>query len=228
MDASKLFLLDFALTYAIVAVQSLSRVWLFAHHESPHTRLPCPSPAPGACSNSCPSSRWCHPTISSSVTPFSSCLPSFPASGSFPMSHLFKSGGQSTRASASVLPVNIVLISFRIDWFDLAVQGTLKAQFFWFPDLRNHLLISQGTWVADSFLKILSWFTILLYTLPRLKHLWNSLWCWNNRKDHSKTQGPEDTQQYHFTSLAGAVCGNMGRNIKSWQADWKTPTSPKS
>ena len=82
------------------------------------------------CSNLCPSSQWCHPTISSSVVPFS-CLQSFPASGSFPTSCLFTSGGQSigTSASASVLPVNIQgLISFRIDWFDLpAVQSTFKS-----------------------------------------------------------------------------------------------------
>ena len=68
-------------------------------HGLQHTRLPCPSPTPRACSNSCPSSRWCHPTISSSVIPFSSCLRSFPASGSFPMSQFFTSGGQSFGAS---------------------------------------------------------------------------------------------------------------------------------
>ena len=78
-----------------------------------HVRLPCPSPTPGVYSNSCPSSWWCHPTIISSVIPFSSCLQSFPASGSFPMSQFFASGGHSTVAStlASVLPVNIQ------DWF---------------------------------------------------------------------------------------------------------------
>ena len=64
-------------------VQSLSRVRLFASHELQHARPPCPSPTPGAYSNSCPLSRWCHPTISSSVIPFSSCPRSFPASGSF-------------------------------------------------------------------------------------------------------------------------------------------------
>ena len=91
-----------------------------------HTRLPCPSPIPRACSNSCASSQWCHATIWSSVVPFSSCLQSFPASGSFPMSQFFSSGGQSIGASASVLPMNIQ--DFRIDWFDLlAVQGTLKS-----------------------------------------------------------------------------------------------------
>ena len=82
-------------------------------HEPQHARPPCPSPTPGVHSNSCPSSRWCHPSISSSVVPFSSCPQSFPASGSFLMSQLFTSGGQSigVSASASVLPVNIW------DWF---------------------------------------------------------------------------------------------------------------
>ena len=77
-------------------------------HESQHARPPCPSPTPGVYSNSCPSSRWWHPAISSSVIPFSSCPQSLPASGSFPMSQLFTSGGQSTgvSASASVLPMN--------------------------------------------------------------------------------------------------------------------------
>ena len=74
-----------------------------------HTKLPCPSQTPGPCSNSCPLSQWCHPNISSSVIPFSSCLQSFPASRSFPLSQLFASGGQSIGASASalVLPMSI-------------------------------------------------------------------------------------------------------------------------
>ena len=78
-------------------------------HGLQHARLPCPSPILGACSNSWPLCRWCHPTISSSVIPFSSCPQSFPASGSFQMSQLFASGGQRIRASASasVLPINI-------------------------------------------------------------------------------------------------------------------------
>ena len=78
-------------------------------HGLQHPRLPCPSPSPRVCSKSCPLSQWCHPTIASSVAPFSSCLQSFPASVSFSMSWLFKSGGQSigASASASVLPMNI-------------------------------------------------------------------------------------------------------------------------
>ena len=88
----------------------------------PHTRLPCPSPNPRACSNSFPSSRWCHPTISSSVIPVSSCLQSFTASGSFLRSQFFASGGQSigTSDSASVLPVNIQ------DWFLLGWTGLIS------------------------------------------------------------------------------------------------------
>ena len=82
-------------------------------HGLQHTRLPCPSPTPRACSNLCPSSQWCHPTISSSVIPFSSCLQSFPASGSFLMSQFFPSGGQSigVLASTSVLPFNRYVLS---------------------------------------------------------------------------------------------------------------------
>ena len=100
-------------------------------HELQHTRLPSPSLTPGVCSNSCPWNQWCHPTISLSVIPFSSCLQSFPALGSFLMSWLFASGGQSIGASASAISPSSEywgLISFRTDWFDLlAVQGTLKS-----------------------------------------------------------------------------------------------------
>ena len=100
------------------------------HHGLQHARLPCPSLTPRPCSNSCPLSWWSHPTISSSVIPFSSCLQSFPASGSFPMSQLFTSGGQSVGASAFIRPSNEHpgLISFRMDWLDLlAVLGTPKS-----------------------------------------------------------------------------------------------------
>ena len=105
---------------------------LLQPHGLQHAKLSCPSPSPGACSDSCPLSRWCHLTISSSVIPFSSCPQSFSALGYFPMSQLFASGGQSigVSPSASVLPMNehSGLISFRMDWLDLlAVQGTLKS-----------------------------------------------------------------------------------------------------
>ena len=96
-----------------------------------HARLPSPSPSPRVCWNSCPLSQWCNPTISFSIVPFSSYLQSFPASGSFPMSQFFTSGDQSIGSfSFSIIASNeySVLLSFRIDWFDLlAVQGTLTS-----------------------------------------------------------------------------------------------------
>ena len=98
-------------------------------HELQHTRPPCPSPTPRVHPNPCPLSQWCHPTISSSVVPFSSCPQSFPASGSFPVSQLSTSGAQIIGVSASTLPSNEHPgLIFRIDWLDLlAVQGTLKS-----------------------------------------------------------------------------------------------------
>ena len=101
------------------------------HHGLQHARPPCPSPTPRVHPNPCPLSQWCHPTISSSEVPFSSCSQYFPASGSFQMRQLFKSCGQSigVSASTSVPPMNHPgLITFMMDWLDLfAVQGTLKS-----------------------------------------------------------------------------------------------------
>ena len=93
-------------------------------HGLQHARPPCPSPTPRAYSNSSPLSRWCHPTISSSVIPFSSCLQSFPALGSFPVSQFFTSGGQTigVSASASVLPMNIQ------NWFPLELADLVSLQ----------------------------------------------------------------------------------------------------
>ena len=114
----------------VVIVQSLSRVQLFAPHGLQHARLPRPSLFPRVCSNSCPLSLWCHPTISSPVAPFSSCPQSFPVSGFFQWAGFL-------HQVAKVLELQLQhqsfqwileLISFRIDWFDLlAVQGTLKS-----------------------------------------------------------------------------------------------------
>ena len=106
------------------AVQSLSHVQLFATAWTEHARLPCLPPIPGACLKSCASSWWSHPTISPSVIPFSSCLQSFPASGSFQMSQFLASGGPSVgvSASTSVLPMNIQ------DWFPLGWTGWISLQ----------------------------------------------------------------------------------------------------
>ena len=112
------------------SVQLLSGVRLFATPWNAAARLPCLSPTPGVYSNSCPSIRCCHPSMSSSVIPFSPCLQSFPGSGSFPRSQFFTSGGQNIGSfSFSINPSSecLELIVSRIDCFDLlAVQGTLK------------------------------------------------------------------------------------------------------
>ena len=128
-------------------------------HGLQHTRPPCPSPTPGVYSNSSPLSRWCHPTISSSVIPFSSHLQSFPASGSFQMSQFFTSGGQSIGSfSFTISPSNEYsgLISFRMDWLDLlAVQRTLKS------------LLQHYSWkyfkknIQNHFTHVLHWETVL-------------------------------------------------------------------
>ena len=106
----------------IGVIQSLSHVQLFAIHGLQCARSPCPSPSSRVCSHSCPLGWWWHSTISSSVVPFSSCLQSFSTSGSFPLTHIFKSGGQSTGVSASapVLPMDIQ------GWFPLGLTGLLS------------------------------------------------------------------------------------------------------
>ena len=106
------------------SAQLLNRVQLLWPHESQHARPPCPSPSPGDHSNPLPSSRWCHPTISSSVVPFSSCPQSLPASESFPVSQLFTWGGQSTGVSALALflPKNTQ------DWSPLGWTGWTSLQ----------------------------------------------------------------------------------------------------
>ena len=119
-------------------------VWI---HGLQHPRLPYPSPCPRVCSDSCPLSKWCHPTISSSIVPFLSCLQSFPASGSFPLSQLFASGGQSVgaSASASVFPMNIQ------GWFPLD-------SLVWFPfcprDSQESSLEPQFKGIHSSMLSL--------------------------------------------------------------------------
>ena len=132
-------------------------------------RLPCPSPTPGACSNSCPLSQWCHPTISFSVIPFSSCLQSFPSSGYFPRSQFFASGGQSigASASASVLPLNIQ------DWFPLGLTGWISllskglSRVFSNNTVQKHH--SFGTQLSWAFLSFL-----LISTLTSIHDYWKN------------------------------------------------------
>ena len=141
-------------------------------HESQHARTPCPSPSPGVHWNSCPSSRWCHPAISSSVVPFSSCLQSFPASESFQMNHLHLRirWPKYWRFSFSTNPSNeySVLISFRMDWLDLlAVQGTLKSL------LQQQSSKHQffGTQLSYWYFSLQSWFQLVLHPI------WHFAWC---------------------------------------------------
>ena len=181
-------------------------------HGLQNARLPCPSPTPRACSNSCPWSWWCHPTISSSVIPFSSCLQPFLASGSFPVSQFFTSDGRSigVSTSASVLPMNIQ------DWFPLGltgfdflvVQGTLlqhhssKASILqcsaFFTVKLSHPYMTTGKIIAltrQTFVgKVMSLLfnrlsNLVIAFLPRCKHLLISdgcshhlQWFWSPRK----------------------------------------------
>ena len=166
-------------------------------HRLQETRLPYPTLSPWVCSNSWPLSRWCHPTISSSVAPFSSCPQSFPASGSFPVGQLFTSGGQNIGASvsASVLPFNIQsllplglsgLISLQSKWFTRVFSSTRvqKRQFFdaqpsWWSISHIHTWLLEKTIaltistfvskVISLLFNMLSWFVIAF--LPRSKHL---------------------------------------------------------
>ena len=121
-------------------------------HESQHTRPPCPSPNPGVHPDSCPSSPWCHPAISSSVVPFSSWPQSLPASGSFPMSQFFASSGQSIRASAStsVLPMNIQ------DRFPLGLTGLISL---YYSDSQESSPTTQFKSINSS---VLAFFTVQL------------------------------------------------------------------
>ena len=131
-------------------------------HGLQHTRLPCPSPSPRACSNSCSLSRWCHPTISSSMVPFSSCFLSFPAPESFPVSQFLETGSQSigVSASASVLPVNIQ------DWFPLGLMD-------WYPCSQRD---SQESSLTPEFKRINSLAPNFLYnpTLTSIHDFWKN------------------------------------------------------
>ena len=149
-------------------------------YELQHTRLPCPYLAPWVCSNSCPLSWWCHPIISSSVTPFSSCPQSFPASGSFPMNRLFTSGGQSIRASASspVLPMNIQ------DWFHSGLMGLIS-------------LLSKGLSRVSSSTTV--WKHQFFGAQPSL--WFNLTFIYDNWKNYSFDYGPLSTKWYLCFSI---------------------------
>ena len=130
------YLLLHCISYSVSSVtQSCLTLW---PHELQHARPPCPSPTPGVYSNSCPSGRWCHPTISSSVIPFSSCLQSFPASGSFPMSQCLSSGGQRS-FSFSISPYNEYSGLISLGWTGwISLQSKGLSRVFSNTTVQNH------------------------------------------------------------------------------------------
>ena len=152
-------------------------------HELQHTRPPCPSPTPGVYINPCPSSRWCHPAISSSVVPFSSCSQSFPASGSFPMSQLLAWGGQSigVSASTSVLPMNTQdwSPSGWTAWISLKSRGlskdisntTVQKHQFFGAQLSSPSNSHMHTWLLGKKPIILARQTFVGKVIPRLLNM---------------------------------------------------------
>ena len=130
-------------------------------HGLQHDRLPYPSPTPGAYANSSPSSQWCHPTISSFVIPFYSCLQSFPASGSFPMSQFFASGGLNigVSASASVLPTNIQ------DWFPLGLTDLISLQSKGFSRVFSNTTVQNINWMCLFYENSLSFKLVHLFCM---------------------------------------------------------------
>ena len=181
-------------------------------HESQHARPPCPSPTPGVHSNSCPSSQWCHPAISSSVVPFSSFPQSLPASESFPMSQLFASGGQSTgvSASASVLPMNTQ------DWSPLEWTGWISLQS---RDSQANLKHSSdylsSSWLQRRY-KLLYEFVFLdpATTLGKEKiQMWGYRLIWSLGRDdpitRNKNWGGGFSSEYVRTSLNPPRCPSL-------------------
>ena len=140
------------------SVHSLSHVRLVATSWLQHARLPCLLPTPRACSNSCPFSRWCYPTISSSIAPFS-CFQTFPASGSFPMSQFLASGGQSIGASASVLPMNIQ------GWFPLGLTGLISLMSKGLSRVFSSTIIQKHQMCEFKVHNVINWYHSILQNI---------------------------------------------------------------
>ena len=140
-------------------------------HGLRHARLPCPPPTPGAYSNSCPSSWWSHPTIPSSVVPFSSCLQSFPTSGSFPMSQFFASGGRgiAVSASASILLMNIQ------DWFPLRSTGLISLQSKGLSRVFSNTTVQKHQFFEHQF-NSMSLFYSNIYKCKKELNMWFKFW----------------------------------------------------
>ena len=196
-------------------------------HGLQYTRPPCSSPISGAYLNSRPSHRQCHPTISSSVVPRSSCPQSFPESESFPMSQFFTSGGQSigASASASVLPMNIGnrfplgLISFRMDWLDLlAVQGTLKSL------LQHHTSKATILWCSAFFTVQLShpyMTTGKIIALPRWTFVGKVLKTHvSNELVPGGDRWKQDALSFKMTEMPFLAGNLLKASQRRWQPSW--------
>ena len=194
--------LEISWCFSLVRISSVTQLCpTLRSHESQHARPPCPSPTPGVHPNPCPLSRWCHPAISSSVIPFSSCPQSFPALGSSPMSQLFAWGGQSIGSfSFNISPSNEHpgLISFRMDWLDLlVVQGTIKSL------LQHHRL-------KASILRCSAFFLVF-----RSHHLCLSRIIWANNCHWLINLGKRD-DSYELKDVSYDNSNSQYINVKSF------------
>ena len=178
-------------------------------HGLKHARLSCPSPTPGACSDSCPSSQWCNPTTSSSVVPFSQ-LQSFPASGSFPVSQLFTWGGQSigVSASASVIPMNIQ------DWYPLGLTGLIFLHF-------------RGLWRVFSNTTIVQKYQFHLFVTALSMHRLAVMFLF---LPFLATVGAINDECSTLTSKGGQdlIKRNMGVPAENFWSKWERNSLPKS
>ena len=213
-------------------------------HGLQHTRLCRPSPSPGVRSNSCPLSRWCHPTVSSSVVPFSSCLQSFPGSGSFPVSQLFTSGGRNIEASASasVLPVNIQ------GWFPLGLtvlilqsksllqHHRLKASIIWhsafFMVQLSHLYMTTEKTIALTIWTFVGKVMSLLFnTLSRFVTAFLLLISWL-QSPFAVILEPEKIKSVTASTFSPSICYEaMGLDtmiLVFWMVSFKSAFSPSS
>ena len=218
--------------------------------ELQHTRPPCPSPTPGVRSNSCPSSHWSHPAISSSVVPFSSCPQSFPASGTFPMSRLFTWGGQSTGVSAlaSFLPKNTQDLS-PLEWFgwiSLQSKGlsrvfsnttVQKHQFFWtqlswvqfshpYMTIGKTIALTRWTFAGKVMTLLFNMLSsVVIAYLPRGKHL---LISWLQSPSAVILEPPKIKHATVSPSICHEVMGPDAMTLVFWMLSFKPTFSLSS
>ena len=177
-------------------------------HESQHTRVPCPSLSPRVCSNSCLLGQWCHPIIPSSATPFSSCPQSFPALGSFPMSWLFTSDGQSIGASASVLPMNIQC------WFPLGLTGLISL----LSKELTRVLSSTSVQKHQFKTSLVKWLRLHASTAGSM----GSFYDWGTKIPHASSHDPKQKKTNIVSSsfpkgLSELYTRNTHLEVCSWQ-----------